>query len=444
MRALWNLLRSARDFRLLALAGLISLAGDWMVGIGLAYFVYELTGSTLASAGALLAGFLPNILLSSVAGVFVDRWNRKTTMVVANLAMAVTLTPLLLVDRPEHVWIVYVVTAIEGTIKLFSIPAAQAMLPELVDDADLVTANALNGQTREISRLVGSALGGIVIATGGVTALALIDAATFLLAALLILQIRASGWAKQDLVEEGVPDTSDAVPELSTPDPAEAARDASRLRVFAHEWMQGLRLAASDPVLRVVFLFSLIAMTGEGIMGTLFAPFVRDVLEGSSREYGFVAAVQAIGGLAGGVVAANLGRRLAPAAMFGYGAVLYGLIDLTMFLYPLAYVAIWPAMVCMVSFGIPAAVAMAGYNTLLQRNAADSIRGRVLGALGVVQGVGIVTGTLVGGLLGEIVGILPIIALQGLGGIAGGIVVLTMLRTRLHDRPAEQPALERS
>ena len=100
MRALWDLFRRNRDFRRLLGAGLISISGDWMLRIGVAYFVYDLTGSTLASAGTLLSTFIPSILFSSLAGVFVDRWNRKTTMVTANLLMAVVLIPLVWVTNP--------------------------------------------------------------------------------------------------------------------------------------------------------------------------------------------------------------------------------------------------------------------------------------------------------------------------------------------------------
>ena len=193
---------------------------------------------------------------------------------------------------------------------------------------------------------------------------------------------------------------------------------------------------------RVVFVFTLIAMTGEGVMGTLFAPFVRDVLHGSASAYGVVAAVQAIGGITGGVVAASLAHRVSAAAMFGVGALFFGLVDLTMFLYPLAYVAIWPAVLCMIIVGVPGAVMRVGYNTVLQRGTEDAFRGRVFGALGVVQGVGIVMGTLAGGVLGGAIGIVPVIAFQGVGGIVGGAMVLVVLRTDLHLR-ATVPRIRR-
>jgi Na+/melibiose symporter-like transporter len=416
VRAIGRLLRRQRDLRLVLGAGVISMTGDWILHIGLAYYVYDLTGSTLASAAMLLTAFLPSILLSSLAGVFVDRWNRKTTMIIANLVMAVGLLPLLVVQHESQVWIVYLVTAWQGTVELFFTPAEQAMLPRLVSDDDLTTANALNGQVRDIARLVGSAVGGVVVATGGISALALADAATFLIAAALVSAVHTSG-----RVEEGHDGDGPTVA-------------PSRLAAVFHEWGEGIRVARSERVLRIVFLFILITTTGEGIMGTLFVPFVRDVLHGTGQQYGLIVSVQAIGGIAGGLVAASLGQRVSAVRMFGAGALAFGFVDLVMFLYPLAYVAVWPAVVCMIVVGIPGAVTIAGFTTLLQRHTGDAYRGRVFGALGAVRGVAVVAGTLSAGFLGESVGIVPILSLQGVGYLLAGLTVLAAV-AKADDRP---------
>src|SRR5215468_6512522 len=98
MRTLWQLLAGHRNLRLLLAAGVISLTGDWILRTGLAYYVYALTGSTLASATTLLASVVPQIALASLAGVYVDRWDRRTTMVATNLLLAATLLPLLAVQ----------------------------------------------------------------------------------------------------------------------------------------------------------------------------------------------------------------------------------------------------------------------------------------------------------------------------------------------------------
>ena len=88
-----------RDFALLWFGGLISIMGDWMLLVALPIYVYGLTGSALATGAMFAAGLLPNVILGSVAGVFVDRWDRKRTMVAANLLMAVSLLPLLVAPR---------------------------------------------------------------------------------------------------------------------------------------------------------------------------------------------------------------------------------------------------------------------------------------------------------------------------------------------------------
>ena len=145
-------------------------------------------------------------------------------------------------------------------------------------------------------------------------------------------------------------------------------------------------------------------------MSTLFAPYVRHVLHGSSQAYGLVAAVQAIGGLAGGVIAASVGRRISASQLPGWGAVAFGAVDLGIFLYPLGYVAVWPAAVGMVIVGVPGALTIAGAMTLFQRSTDDGLRGRVFGALGAVEGIAILAGTLCAGFLGQAVGIIPVLA----------------------------------
>src|SRR5690242_6714981 len=138
-----QLLRRTPDLSLLLGAGLVSMTGDWVLGVGLAYAIYALTGSTLASAAALLSAFVPQVVVGSVAGVLVDRWDRRRTMVFTNLLLAVGLLPLLLVSGPGTIWLPYVVLAVEACLEVFFSPAEQAFLPRVVAEPDLVVANGL-------------------------------------------------------------------------------------------------------------------------------------------------------------------------------------------------------------------------------------------------------------------------------------------------------------
>jgi Na+/melibiose symporter-like transporter len=392
--------------RLLLGAALISVTGDWILRVGLAYYIYVLTGSTLASAVMLLASFVPQIVLSSLAGVFADRWDSKRTMIITNLLLAAGLLPLLAVHRASQVWIIYLVVTAESCIQQFFTPAQQSVTPVLVADEHLVTANALGSQVNDVSRLAGSAAGGVLAAAGGISALTLTDLASFLMAAVLLARLPL---ARRESAR--VPTTL-----------------RERLAGLRDDWTDGLRVAARERTLRVVLIFLAVTCVGEGIMGTLFAPFVRSVLHGSGPDYGFVVSAQAVGGIAGGLIAAALGSRARPALLFGWGAVAFGAVDLVLFLYPLAYVAIWPAVVAMVVVGVPGALIMAGGFTLLQRATADSHRGRVFGALGAVEGAATVAGTVAAGFLGQSVGIIPVLATQGAGYVVAGLAVTVALR----------------
>src|SRR3954467_3275495 len=94
VRAPWRLLSRRRDLRLLLAAGLVSMTGDWILGIGLTYCVHAIPGSPLASGVTLLASFVPQVVAGSIAGVFVDRWDRKRTMVACNPPLPGGLFPL--------------------------------------------------------------------------------------------------------------------------------------------------------------------------------------------------------------------------------------------------------------------------------------------------------------------------------------------------------------
>ncbi|HEX8929342.1 MAG TPA: MFS transporter, partial [Actinomycetota bacterium] len=290
------------------------------------------TGSTPASAAMVLAGLLPQVAFGSFAGVLADRWDRRRTMIAANLLLAVTLLPLLLVDEPRKAPMVYAVAAAQSTIAVFFAAAEAALLPLLVAESGRVTVNALNGQVRDVGRLAGAALGGVVAGLGGIRLITIADAATFLVAAALLALIRFR----------------------ATRAPATAPR-----RHVLREWLAGARIAVAGRTLRTLLAFTLITGVGEAIMMTLMAPFVRDVLHGGPEAYGSIMAVQAVGGLAGGMVTTLIARRIPPRLLLGGGALAFGLLDLVLFLYPLIVPALWPALVVMLLVGLPSAMSLA-------------------------------------------------------------------------------------
>ncbi len=410
------MLRGRRDLRLLLAANVVSRTGDWLLGIGLAYAVYDLTGSTLASAGTLIAAFVPQVVAGPVAGVFVDRWDRRRTMVVSNLAMAGLVLPLVLVTDADAVWIVFPVLVLQSVVEVFFAPAEQAMLPRLVPDEELVTANALNGQASQVARLGGSALGGVAAAVGGIPAVALLDAGSFVLAALLLSRIRTSGRVARVEAETG----ADAA--------AAAAVVGRRTEAFVADLRAGTTVVRRSRALTVLLVFSVVTALGEGVMGVLFAPYVRDVLSAGGEVYGSIMSMQAVGGLAGGAVAVVLAPRWGQVRTLGVTSVLFGLVDLVIFLYPLVLDAVWPALVGMVVVGLPAAFLSAAFQTVFQRSTEDATRGRAYSLVALARTCAVIVGSTTAGLLGDRLGIMPVLAYQGVAYVLAGVIVLVALR----------------
>src|SRR5215218_756699 len=123
---MFTLLRQ-RNFALLWFGGLISIMGDSVLNVALPFFVYQVSGSTLATAVMVAAELLPRLLFGSIAGVFVDRWDRKKVMVITSIAQGVIIMPLLLIRSTESIWIVYVVSFFQITLAMFFGPAENAL-----------------------------------------------------------------------------------------------------------------------------------------------------------------------------------------------------------------------------------------------------------------------------------------------------------------------------
>ena len=359
-----------RDLVLLLTAGLISQTGDWMLATGIGFEIYALTGSTLASAAALFATQAPQVLFGSVAGVLVDRWDRRRVMVMTNVLLSISLLPLLLVRDASQVWIIIVVVAVSSCLTPFFVAADVSLLPTLVAEEHLVTANALNTQVRNVSRLIGAALGGVIVTVGGLSWLALADIATFALAAVLI----------------------GLIGHRSTPRPTTGDR-----RRLIDDWREGLAVIRGSRALLVILTFFAVSGMGEAVMGTLFAPYVKDVLGGTASTFGTIISAQAVGGIVGGLLVSALGHRVSPRALFGWGAVAFGLGDLALFLYPLLTDQIWPAVVIIALVGLPGAALFAGAMTVFQLGTDDRVRGRVFGALTTVQNLAMLACTFLAG-----------------------------------------------
>lgn len=396
-----------RNFGFLWFGGLISLTGDWMLRIALPAYVFELTHSTLATGVMFIAGTLPSLLLGSVAGVFVDRWDRQRTMVIINLLQAVGLLPLLLMRSTDLLWLVYMVAFAQSVLTQFFYPAENALLPNLVGEENLLPANSLNALNNNLARLIGPTLGGAVAIGLGLSWVVLIDAGSFLAAALLI-----------GLIQQPKRAATATAPQVAS---------LSFMAIW-RELLAGLQLVLRERLVTILFAIAAITAVGEGIISVLFIPFVTQVLGGQALELGWLMSAQAIGGLLGGVIIARLGTRIKPPALLGFSAIVFGLIDLAIFNYPAFFPGIAIALVLFVVVGLPSAAFGASYSTLLQSIVEDEYRGRIFGALNTTFALLMLGGMGLASVAGDVLGILPVINIQGYVYVMAGLLALALLR----------------
>ena len=162
-----------------SVVALSTTSGDWLVAVALPAFVYVETGSGRATATIVVTELVIGIVFGPYGGSLADRWDLRRTIIATNIAQAVAMLPLLAVTR-DSIWPAFVVAAIQGLLVQINNPASFAIVPRIVPADQLVTANSANNAAGSIARLIGSPLGGIAVALGGLGTVVAIDAITFL------------------------------------------------------------------------------------------------------------------------------------------------------------------------------------------------------------------------------------------------------------------------
>ena len=185
-----ELLRGNRSFRQVWLGQVVSQMGDWFDTIALYTIILNLTGSGRAIGLLMVARFVPSFVFGSLSGVVADRFSRRSIMIVSDLLRAVVVLGFLFVRRADQLWIVYFLTVLQLGLSTFFEPAKTAVIPSLVSDRELVSANAISSVTWSAMLTIGAAIGGLVTGWFGTDVAFILDALTYLLSAALIASVR--------------------------------------------------------------------------------------------------------------------------------------------------------------------------------------------------------------------------------------------------------------
>lgn len=406
-----------RNFALLWFAGLISYIGNFGQIVVLPLHIFQQTDSTLATAGLLAANTLPRILFGSFAGVLVDRWDRQRVMVLSDSLRAVAV--LLVLLTPDSIALLYFTGALVGTIRLFFAPAENALLPLLVPKQQLVTANALNALNNQLGMLLGPAIATAIYGVWGIRASIVVVSFVFLVSALLISRISS--------------------PERSAEKSDEPVRGRQVLATFKREWLEGIAIVRKSRTLSTIFAAQTTNSIAEGFFITLgFGPFVLDVLEGTEAQVGWLATAQSIGGLIAGLIVVKLVHRFAVRSLYVVGHGLIGICDAmtfsARFFMSAGNPAVFWSLGWMLFVGFPVIAAITGHQSLMQSATTDSHRGRVFGALGTWDGLWMLAGLLVAGILGQWMSIEPLLIGSALLRIIGAVIA-----GRFFPRDGEEP-----
>jgi DHA3 family macrolide efflux protein-like MFS transporter len=388
------------SFSALWTSGLISLFGDRIHQVALAFIVLEVTKSPIAVGFVFLAATLPNLLLGPFSGTLVDRWDQKQVLVVSDLlrAAVVLLIPLAAVT---HILLVYPLVFLVTSISIFFRPAREAVMPRIVADDELLTANSANWLAESLADTVGYPVAGLFVAFLG-TSLPLafwLDASTYLASALLILTV--------------------AIPPVPRGAAEAAAGVLSEMRV-------GWRFLRSEPVLLANTAQAVIAQFATGVLISVTIVYAAQALQrgalSTAAVYAFLDAGIGIGNLVGGFAVGLVGARIAKGRLVIVGYSIMGACVLGLGL--TGNVGI--AMGLMVGVGIANMVYVIPSQTLFQERTPKDMIGRVVGMRFAVVFGSLTLAMGVGGFLAASLGVTTVLIMFGgltcAAGLAGILV----------------------
>jgi len=388
-----------RDFMRLWLGQTISEWGSQLGALGLVALLYlRATPLQMGILGA--AGFAPVLLIGLQAGVWVDRLRRRPILIAADLGRALLLlsVPAAALFGTLRIEQLYVVTFLVGLLNVFFNVAYQSILPSLVERSRLVEANSKLGMSSHVAEVGAPALGGLLVQIMSAPLMLVLDALSFVASAIFLLRVRTAESVSTDGVEG---------------------------QSMWRDVVEGVRAVARSTILR--------ALAGSEGIGTFFGSFyaalyglyLLDILHLSPFVLGIAIGAGGAGALIGTFLAEPVSRRFGPGgAIIGPMVVVSVLAPLA----PLAGGAAWIAIGMLVTHqfvgDLARAIRVINELSLRQALTPDRMLGRTNASWHVIEGAASLLGMLVGGLLGQYLGIRPTLWLAGLGNVLALIWLL--------------------
>jgi DHA3 family macrolide efflux protein-like MFS transporter len=336
-------------------AQLVSQSGDWVFEVALLWLVLQSTHSALDVGIVVTGTIVPRVALGPFLGVYIDRWDRRRTLIATNLAQGAVVAALsgLVVAGRVDLDGLFGIVLLLGAGSTVVGTATSAYVPSILPPEDLGAANGLLSVGNSANQVLGLALGGVFVALLGPAIPIEFDALSFFAAAGLLAFVRG-------------------------PPPAPPAPDATAPAGFRAELAEGFSYLRSQRfLLELIVVGSVVNFFGNGL-SALFAPYAADVLHGTAATYGFIGAAVAAGSVVGATAIGRVNTRRTAGKWLFAGGVVGGLVTVGLALtrdIPLAYSL-------MFGFGVVVAGINLPLSVLFQAKVPHRLLGRVGAAFG--------------------------------------------------------------
>lgn len=400
---------SHRNYRIYWAGEIFSLVGTWVQSIAQSWLVLELTGSPFRLGLVATIQFLPMMLFSLYAGTLVDRFRKRSILIATQTVLMILalILGLLTLFQVVEFWHILVLALFFGLANTIDVPARQSFFIELVGREDFMNAVALNSGISNLSRILGPAVGGLLIGLVGIAPCFLINSASYIPVLITLFLIRPNTLSSQ------------------------VRRKAQSLKKTYMGILQGLRYIRRRENLFLPLLLLALASTFTMNFNVMIPIFAQENLRQNATGYGFLLTGMALGSLTGSLILA-IRSRYHPTLR----GILLGALGMSLTLSALGLTATYAtAFLLLFATGLCATLFTALINTTLQLGSGDHIRGRVVSVYSLVLGGLTPIGAFYAGNVMEYWGAGACMVLSGL--IGAGATAYVWWKGKKGGRPSE-------
>ncbi|MEK6287638.1 MAG: MFS transporter [Acidobacteriota bacterium] len=395
-----------KPVRRLWLAQMVSVFGDFLAIFAvLSYVSFNLHATAAEVTGISVAFMIPFAVIGPVAGVFVDRWNVKRTMIASDLIRAALAVGLVFTATLGQV---YAILFLLSVVSAFFFPAQTVTLRTVVPPEGLLAANSLTQQAFQIMRIVSPALAGAMVGWFGASSCYYIDSLSFIVSASLIATL------------------------VIARAPVAPTKDSHPLKSVLNDLMAGVTFIFTDATISFVIMAMAAGMFAISCFGPLIAVYVRDELHAGSLAFGIINALIGVGMIAGTLLMSRFAQKVSKTHL-----ALWGLLTMGAFVVVLAaFKSIAAASISMFGVGVGVVFVFVSAQTLMQGHTPIELIGRVSGSFMAVLSIAQLIGLVFSGSLAQTLGIRNLFYLS-----AAMLLLITVFGYfRLPQQPAMSPA----